>query len=147
MIGIFCILQTIISTFKNIFIIRKQMLLSGLFCAAENIVYYIFVSKAIVERNTLTFIVISIFYGIGTFLGLLINKKFTHINETLIITSKNVDDVLELKEKLKNMGIKFILTSSYSTKDEKNLSILAFVKTESQKKEIMNLKKIFIEII
>ncbi len=148
MIGIFCVSQTILSTFRNIFTIKKRYILSGIFCTLENIVYYLFVSNAIVERDYKTFVVMSIFYGVGTSIGIIINKKMSGLHEALIITSKNVDDILTLKECLKDNKIKFILTDSYSTKDEKNLTIIAFVESKKQKEIIENQQtKLLIELL
>ena len=137
---ILCIVKIVdnfILTAKTIFVQKGKSLLTMLSVMISQFLFYFVISAIVEDGNILTIILISIASGLGSFLALGINHKFSkdrlYIN---MITSRATVWLEELCEYLKNNNIKYITTDAYNRDWSKSYCVQIFAYTKNQSKTI-----------
>ena len=132
------IFDNILGTSKTILIQKNKGILAGLTVIISQVIFYKLIS-AVNSGGDLTMYLISIASGIGTYLAILINNKFskekTFIN---VILSDNKEEMIKLREFLKKNKITNLTTDGYTKDWEKSIAITAYAETKTESKLIDN---------
>lgn len=132
------VFDNILGTGKTILIQKNKGILAGLTVIISQVIFYKLIS-AVNSGGDLTMYLISIASGIGTYLAILINNKFskekTFIN---VILSDNKEEMIKLREFLKKNKITNLTTDGYTKDWEKSIAITAYAETKTESKLIDN---------
>lgn len=132
------VFDNILGTSKTILIQKNKGILAGLTVIISQVIFYKLIS-AVNSGGDLTMYLISIASGIGTYLAILINNKFskekTFIN---VILSDNKEEMIKLREFLKKNKITNLTTDGYTKDWEKSIAITAYAETKTESKLIDN---------
>lgn len=132
------VFDNILGTSKTILIQKNKGILAGLTVMISQVIFYKLIS-AVNSGGDLTMYLISIASGIGTYLAILINNKFskekTFIN---VILSDNKEEMIKLREFLKKNKITNLTTDGYTKDWEKSIAITAYAETKTESKLIDN---------
>lgn len=137
LLGLIKVFDNVITTAKSITTYKNKKILTALLVVISQFMFY-FVIKSVVSDDSMeTTLVVCICSGLGTYIAMFVNDKFT--KDTLftnIITCSNDDSMLGLCDYLLENKIKYIALDSYNRKKEDSLTVLAFATTRYESKLI-----------
>lgn len=136
-IGLIKIIDNIIGTAKTITTYQGKKIITCLLTIVSQFIFYFVVKSVVADESLTTIIVVCICSGIGTYLAMFANDKFSKDSTyTNILTCKCNDDITPLCEYLLENKIKFIPVDSYNKENEKTRTVLAFATTRYESKLI-----------
>ena len=99
--------------------------------------FYFIIKSIVNDGSTLSTIIVCICSGLGTYIAMVINDRFKKDSTyTNILTCSHNDSIDEMCEYLLAHKIKYIPVDSYSRKNERTKTILAFAQTKYESKLI-----------
>ena len=137
LIFIFRALDVSVGSIRTIFLIRGKSFLASLFAFIEIIIWFLVVNKIMTRSlNIINLLFYAGGYSFGTFLGILINKKFVKKNINAVLITENINDYTKYIDnkkakvfKNKSSYIVFIKADKKSLKAIKNVNKNAFILT------------------
>ena len=128
--------DNILGTSKTILIQQNKGFLAGITVVISQIIFYKLID-AVNTGGNLTMYLISIASGVGTYVAIVINDNFskekTYIN---VILSDNKEEMVKLRDFLRDNKITNIATVGYTKDWEKSIAITAYAETKNQSKII-----------
>lgn len=128
------VLDNILSTSKTLLVQKNKSFLAALSVIVSQIIFYKLINVAS-DGSNLTIYVIAIASGVGTHFAIWISNKFSkdrmYVN---IIMCDNKEEMMELRDYLKNNKITNLTTDGYTKKWTKTLAITAYTETKEQSK-------------
>ncbi|MBE5784248.1 MAG: hypothetical protein E7330_00440 [Clostridiales bacterium] len=125
--------DNMLTTSKTILVQRNRPVLASLAVVASQIIFYKLIDSIGSSDNDLALYIVSIASGVGTFLALKVNARFskerTFVN---VILSDNKDAMIELREFLKEHKITNLTTDGYTKDWQKTIAITAYAETKEQ---------------
>lgn len=130
------VLDNIILTSKTILIQKNRSVLAAMTVVVSQIIFYELID-AVSDNGDLAMYVVSIASGVGTYIALKISDKLskerTYIN---VIMSDNKNEMILLREFLKENKITNLATDAYTKDWEKTISITAYADTKEESRLI-----------
>ena len=132
------VLDNALGTAKQILIQRNRSILAGISISLSNFIYLSITKDVITSNSTLSMVIVSIAAGVGCYLAVAFNNKFskdkTYVN---VIMSDDIKAMKELRDFLAKNKITNVAGDSYTLDwSKKTLSITAYAETKSQSKII-----------
>jgi len=125
--------DNMLTTSKTILVQRNRPILASLAVIASQIIFYKLIDSVGSSENDLALYIVSIASGVGTFLALKVNTKFskerTFVN---VILSDDKNAMIELREFLKEQKITNLTTDGYTKDWKKTIAITAYAETKEQ---------------
>ena len=125
--------DNMLTTSKTILVQRNRPILASLAVIASQIIFYKLIDSVGSSENDLALYIVSIASGVGTFLALKVNTKFskerTFVN---VILSDDKNAMIELREFLKEQKITNLTTDGYTKDWQKTIAITAYAETKEQ---------------
>ena len=125
--------DNMLTTGKTILVQRNRPVLASLSVIASQIIFYKLIDSIGSSDNDIALYIVSIASGVGTFLALKVNARFskerTFVN---IILSDDKDAMIELREFLKEHKITNLTTDGYTKDWERTIAITAYAETKEQ---------------
>ena len=117
-----------LTTTKAILVQRNRPVLASLAVIASQIIFYKLIDSVGSSENDLALYIVSIASGVGTFLALKVNAKFskerTFVN---VILSDVKEAMIELREFLKDHKITNLTTDGYTKDWKRTIAIIIFL--------------------
>ena len=133
------VFDNIISTAKNIATYKELRVASSVLVIISQLIFYLVISQVISDSTALTIIIVSISSGIGNYIAFLINDKFKKDSKwTMVITSTDKEDLVNLCEYLRSKKIKYVASNGYDREWVPTINIIAFSKTKEESRMIKN---------
>ncbi len=130
LISLLKILDNFLGTTKSILVHKNKAVAASVIIVISQFLFYFVISEIISENNIIVLLAVSIASGLGSFIAFKINDRFSkdklYVN---VITSKHLDDMIELCEFLRLKDIKNIVTDSYNKDWTKSMSVQVFALT------------------
>ncbi len=130
------VFDNVLGTGKTILIQKNKGILAGVTVILSQIIFYKLID-AVTTGGDLVMYLISIASGVGTYLALLINDKFskekTYVN---VILSDNKEEMIKLRDFLKDNKITNLATDGYTKDWNKSIAITAYAETKQESKLI-----------
>ena len=130
------VLDNIILTSKTILIQKNRSVLAAMTVVVSQIIFYELID-AVSDNGDLAMYVVSIASGVGTYIALKISDKLskerTYIN---VIMSDNKNEMILLREFLKENKITNLATDAYTKDWEKTISITVYADTKEESRLI-----------
>ena len=125
--------DNMLTTTKTILVQRNRPVLASLAVIASQIIFYKLIDSIGSSENDLALYIVSVASGVGTFLALKVNSKFskerTFVN---VILSDDKDAMIDLREFLKEHKITNLTTDGYTKDWQKTIAITAYAETKEQ---------------
>ena len=125
--------DNMLTTTKTILVQRNRPILASLAVIASQIIFYKLIDSVGSSENDLALYIVSIASGVGTFLALKVNTKFskerTFVN---VLLSDDKEAMIELREFLKEHKITNLTTDGYTKDWKKTIAITAYAETKEQ---------------
>ena len=131
------IIDNIVSTEKTLLTQKNKALAASILVTISQFLFYILITEVVADSNMASIVVVSIASGIGSYIALYINNKFS--KETVyinIITSNNKEKMKAFGDHMRAQGIKVVTMPTYGDDIEKTLTALVFANTRNQSKLI-----------
>ena len=129
------VFDNLLSTSKTILIQKNKGIIAGLTVIISQIIFYKLINIVSSSSNNLAIYIISIASGVGTYLAVLFNNKFSkdrlYVN---VILSDNKEEMIKLRDFLKDHKITNLTTDGYTKDWKKTIAITAYVETKYQSK-------------
>ena len=129
------ILDNILGTGKTILIQKGKALLAAITVILSQVIFFKIISEIVSSDNDLKMWLVSIAGGVGTYLAIKINEKFSKdkvfVNNIL---SDDKEAMTELCEYLRENKIKNLVTDSYTKEWGKTLAVTVFAETKKDSK-------------
>lgn len=126
------VIDNILGTAKTILIQRNKGFFAGLTVFISQVIFYKLIDAVATGGNLIMYL-ISLASGIGTYLAIIINNKFskekTYVN---IILSDNKVEMIKLRDYLKDNKITNLATDGYTKDWDKTIAITAYAETKEQ---------------
>ncbi len=136
-IGLFKILDNLLATAKTIFVQKNQKFFAMLTVMFSQLLFYIVVSKIIESNSIIMILLASVCAGIGSYLALFLNDRFskdrTYIN---IITANSQKDMEKLSYFLRCVKVKNIVLNTINKQNQPTLAIMVFAETKDESRKI-----------
>ncbi|MDD2505572.1 MAG: hypothetical protein PHF21_04835 [Bacilli bacterium] len=130
------VFDNILGTTKTILIQQNKSIIAGFIVIISQIIFYKLISAVTTGGDVIMYL-ISIASGLGTYLALKINNKFskekTFVN---VILSDNKKEMIKLRNFLKNHKITNLATDGYTKNWKKTIAITAYAETKKDSKLI-----------
>lgn len=137
LLAIVKIIDNIISTGKNITQYREMKILSSIFVAISQLIFYLLISNVLNDKTMLSIIIVSVASGIGNLIAFAINDKLkTDTKWSIVLTSHNKKDVSNLCDYLTDNKIKHIANYGCTRKGEDTIHVIAFSKSKQESRII-----------
>ena len=131
------VVDNALGTAKTILVQNNRSILAGIALALSNFIYFLITKDVVTSDSMTSLIIVSIASGIGCWLAIMFNDKFskdrTYVN---VIMSDDKDSMMELRDFLAANKITNIISDSYDRNWEKTLSITAYAETKEQSRLI-----------
>ena len=122
-----------LTTSKTILVQRNRPVLASLSVIASQIIFYKLINCIGTAENDLALYIVSIASGVGTFLALKVNTRFskerTFVN---VILSDDKQAMMEFRDFLKEHHITNLTTDGYTKDWQKTIAITAYTETKEQ---------------
>ena len=129
--------DNMLGTAKTILVQRNKSVLAGIALGLSNFIYFLITKNIVESEGILSIIIVSIASGVGCYLAIAFNNKFskdkTYVN---VILSDNVDEMMALRDFLASNKITNVVSDSYDRDWNKVMSITAYAQTKDQSKLI-----------
>lgn len=136
------IIDNILSTIKSICVYREQKILSSVLVVISQLIFFLVVSEVVEDNTLLVIVIVAVSSGLGNWLAFPINNKFKRADKwTMILTSRDKDDVIKLCQYLTIYNIKHIANRGITRGGEDTIHIIAFSKTKEESRLIENYLK------
>ena len=133
------VIDNILGTSKTILIQKNKGVLAALSVVISQIIFYKLIDAVGNSDSDLTMYVIAIASGVGTYLAVKLNDKFskerTFVN---VILSDNKEAMEDLREYLKEHKITNLATDAYTKDWNKTIAITAYAETKEESKLLDN---------
>lgn len=131
------VFDNIICTAKSISTYKEQKFLSSILTIVSQLIFYLVISRVIEDNTLLAIIIVSVSSGLGNYIAFAINGKFKKAAKwTFVITSSNINEILNLCNYLARHKIKYIANDGYTRKGEHTINVLAFSKSKDESRLI-----------
>ena len=129
------VFDNLLSTSKTILIQKNKGIIAGFTVIISQIIFYKLINVVSSSDNDIAMYVVCFASGIGTYLAVLLSNKFSkdrlYVN---VILSDNKEEMILLREFLKDNKITNLTTDGYTKDWEKTIAITAYVETKHQSK-------------
>jgi len=129
--------DNMLTTGKTILVQRNRPILASLAVVLSQIIFYKLIDSIAASENDLSMYVVSVASGVGTFLALKVNTRFskerTFVN---IILSDDMPAMMELRDFLMKHKITNLTTDGYTKDWQKTIAITAYAETKEQSRYI-----------
>ena len=133
------VIDNILGTSKTILIQKNKGVLAALSVVISQIIFYKLIDAVGNSDSDLTMYVIAIASGVGTYLAVKLNDKFskerTFVN---VILSDNKEAMEDLRAYLKEHKITNLATDAYTKDWNKTIAITAYAETKEESKLLDN---------
>ena len=133
------VIDNILGTSKTILIQKNKGVLAALSVVISQIIFYKLIDAVGNSDSDLTMYVIAIASGVGTYLAVKLNDKFskerTFVN---VILSDNKEAMEDLREYLKEHKITNLATDAYPKYWNKTIAITVYAETKEESKLLDN---------
>lgn len=127
------ILDNMLGTGKTLLIQQGRALMAATTVVLSQIIFFKIVSEIVSSSNDTKMLVVSISAGVGTYMAILINDKFS--KDKLFVQNILSDDkgaMIELSKFLRGNKIKNLVTDSYTKEWGKTLAITIYSETKDE---------------
>jgi uncharacterized protein YebE (UPF0316 family) len=136
-LGTIKIIDNILSTVKSIATYKEKKILSSFLVIISQLIFYLIISEVINDNSLETIILVSVTSGVGNYIAFLIADRFKKDEKwTMILTTKDKEDMLKFSNYLFKNKIKHIANHGLSHQGEETIHIIAFSKTKAESKLI-----------
>lgn len=136
-LGIIKVIDNILSTVKSIATYKEKKLLSSFLVIVSQLIFYLIISEVINDNSLEVIIMVSIASGLGNYIAFLITDQFKKDEKwTMVLTSRDKDDVLKFSDYLLQNKIKHIANHGLNHQGEETIHIIAFSRTKKESKLI-----------
>lgn len=129
------VFDNLLTTSKTILIQKNKGVIAGFIVIISQIIFYKLINVVSSSDNDIAMYVIAIASGVGTYLAVLFNNKFSkdrlYVN---IILSDNKDEMIKLRDFLKENKITNLTTDGYTKDWKKTIAITAYLETKYESK-------------
>lgn len=129
------VLDSVLGTSKTILIQKGKGLFAAMTVTLSQVIFFKIISEIVSSDNDLKMWLVSIAGGVGTYLAIKINEKFSKdkvfINNIL---SDDKEAMTELCQYLRDNKIKNLITDSYTKDWDKTLAVTVFAETKNDSK-------------
>ena len=130
-LGLIKVLDNVISTARSITTYQNKKIITSILVIISQFMFYFIVKSIVSDGSTISTIIVCICSGLGTYIAMVFNDKFKKdITYTNILTCSQTDSIDEMCEYLLMHKIKYIPVDSYSRKNERTKTIIAFAQTK-----------------
>lgn len=127
------VVDNILNTSKTILIQKNKAFLAALSVVVSQVIFYKLIDAVNKSDNDLTMYIIAIASGVGTYLAVILNNKFskerTYVN---VLLSDNKEAMIELRDYLKEHKITNLATDGYTKDWNKTIAITVYAETKEQ---------------
>lgn len=131
MIFIVKVIDNILATSKTILVQKNKGLYAAITVVITQLIFYKLITAVVSAENDLTMLILSIASGVGTYLAIKINDRFskekTYVN---VILSDNKDAIKEFGDYLISHNITSVLTDAYTREWEKTIALTVYAETK-----------------
>lgn len=142
MIFLIKVFDNILITGKTILVQKNKGLYAAITVVITQIIFYKLIDAVVSADNDLTMMIVSIASGVGTYIALKINTKFsnekTYVN---VILSDNKEAIKELSDYLMSQKITNVVTDAYTKDWEKTIALTAYAETKEHSRIVSNYLK------
>lgn len=129
------VVDNLIGTGKTLLIQKGREVLASVLVVFSQVLFFMVISNVISSNDMSTIWITSIGAGIGTFLAMQINKRFSKDRVYISnIFSDDKDAMIELSNHLKENKVKNLITDSYTKDWGETLAITTYADTKSKQK-------------
>ncbi len=129
------VLDSVLGTSKTILIQKGKGLFAAMTVILSQVIFFKIISEIVSSDNDLKMWLVSIAGGVGTYLAIKINEKFSKdkvfVNNIL---SDDKEAMTELCQYLRDNKIKNLITDSYTKDWNKTLAVTVFAETKNDSK-------------
>ena len=129
------VLDSVLGTSKTILIQKGKGLFAAMTVTLSQVIFFKIISEIVSSDNDLKMWLVSIAGGVGTYLAIKINEKFSKdkvfVNNIL---SDDKEAMTELCQYLRDNKIKNLITDSYTKDWNKTLAVTVFAETKNDSK-------------
>ena len=129
--------DNMLTTGKTILVQRNRPVLASLSVILSQIIFYKLIDSIAASESDLAMYIVSIASGVGTFLALKVNTRFskerTFVN---VILSDDMPAMMELRDFLMEHKITNLTTDGYTKDWQKTIAITAYAETKEQSRYI-----------
>ena len=129
--------DNMLTTGKTILVQRNRPVLASLSVIASQIIFYKLINCIGTADNDLALYIVSVASGVGTFLALKVNTRFskerTFVN---VIFSDDKQAMMELRDFLKEHHITNLASDGYTKDWQKTIAVTAYTETKEQSRLI-----------
>lgn len=129
------VIDNVLGTSKTILIQKNKAVLAALSVIISQIIFYKLIDAVSKSDNDLTMYVIAVASGVGTYLAVMLNNRFSkervYVN---VLLSDNKEAMIELRDYLKEHKITNLATDGYTKDWNKTIAITVYAETKEQSK-------------
>lgn len=131
------VIDNILATGKTILIQKNKAALAAITVVISQMIFYKLISAVVSADNDTTMIIVSIGSGVGTYLALKLNEKFSkdrlYVN---VIFSDNKEAVMDFRDYLASHKITSNATDSYTKEWGNTISLTIYTQTKNESKKV-----------
>lgn len=133
LIGIIKIIDNLLNTSRALLVQKGEAFYSSIMVVISQIIFFNIISKVVQAKDNTTAIVVSICAGIGTYIAMYFNDKYSKDKLFLnIVTCDDIEAMWELRDYLFENKIKSIIYDSYTREGGKTLAMNIFAETKHE---------------
>lgn len=129
------VFDNMLATSKTILIQENRGILAALNVIVSQVIFYKLINAISSSGNDAALYIVSLASGVGTYMALKINDKFSkdrvYVN---ILMSDNKEAMVGLREYLKDNKITNLATDGYTKDWEKTIAVTAYAQTKEESK-------------
>lgn len=131
LIFIIKVFDNILMTGKTILVQKNRGVYAAITVVITQIIFYKLIDAVVSAENDLTMLIVSVASGVGTFIALRINSRFskeqTYVN---VILSDNKEAIKEFGDYLISHNITSVVTDAYTRDWDKTIALTVYAETK-----------------